>query len=67
MQSLERESQIKALGSEITKEMEAAVQTGACYFLHRGHADAARIRMELLIKERPASYVQALEVERGLA
>ena len=66
MTNNERESQIKALGVEITHEMEAAVQKGACYFEHRGTADAARVRMELLIKERPSSHVRELELSRGL-
>ena len=66
MTNTERETQIKALGETMQSEMEQAVETGNCYFYHRGNADAARINMELLIKQRPAEYVQALELERGL-
>lgn len=66
MTNTERETQIKALGETMQSEMDLAVVTGNCYFMHRGNADAARLSMESLIKQRPAEYVQALEIARGL-
>lgn len=62
-----RELAIKKAGELMCAEMELAVQNGNEYFLHRGNADRARLRMETLIRERSPAMVARLEAERGLS
>ena len=64
MNNKEREAEIKRLGREIEKHVTEA-ETG-CYFLSMGRADAAKSQMYSLIASRPLSYVQKLELQRGL-
>lgn len=61
----QREDRIESLGALMVTAMELWESTGE--FGYRGDADRLRIRMEALIKSRPASFVRGLEVARGLA
>lgn len=60
----EREERIESLGALMVTAMELWEQTSE--FGYRGEADRLRIRMEALIKARPAAFVRGLEVARGL-
>lgn len=61
-----RELAIRIAGKVMCAEMELAVLNGETYFMHRGNADRARLRMEALINERSPAMVAKLERERGL-
>ena len=60
-----RELAIQTAGKSMEAHYAAYERTGD--FGERGAADAARLRMEKLIKERRPEFVAKLEVERGLA
>lgn len=59
-----RELAIQTAGKAMEAHYAAFERTGD--FTERGAADAARIRMEKLIKERSPAQVAKLERERGL-
>jgi hypothetical protein len=62
----EREQRIKDLGEQMTACMDSATQHGNEYFFWRGCADALRLEMQDLIRQRGAEFVAKLELERGL-
>ena len=64
-QDLQREVAILLAGRDIETAMARYAESGC--FADRGAADAARLRMEELIRGRSASVVAQLERERGLA
>ena len=61
----QREDRIESLGALMVSAMELWERTGD--FTYRGDADRLRLRMEALIKSRPAGYVRLMELELGLA
>lgn len=59
-----RELAIRIAGKAMEAHVAEWIRTGD--FGERGAADAARLRMERLIKERRPEFVARLEMERGL-
>ena len=64
-QDLQREVAILLAGRDIETAMARYAESGC--FADRGAADAARLRMEELIRGRSPAVVARLERERGLA